>query len=202
MRDSFIFYRSFYEAIKDCNDVDQLALFKAIFEFGLNESEVNLTGLQNTLFKLIKPQLSANTKRYCDGRRGGRPPKITSGYSENKPLVNNKITSGYKKNKPNKNVNVNVNDNVNVNVNVNDNKNVNELFGAFLDMRKKIKKPATPEAIELLKNKLLKYTDDVKIKMLEKSITSNWQDLYELKEEAGVTAKKIVESIPRKENKW
>lgn len=34
-------------------------------------------------FTLIKPQLSANNKRYEDGKKGGRPKKIkTSGFSE------------------------------------------------------------------------------------------------------------------------
>ena len=35
-RDSFVFYRSYYEAIKDLNDEEQLTLYKAIFEYALN----------------------------------------------------------------------------------------------------------------------------------------------------------------------
>lgn len=55
-------------------------------------------------FTLIKPQLSANNKRYEDGKKGGRPKKIkTSGFSEKKPNENEN---------ENENVNVNVNENV------------------------------------------------------------------------------------------
>jgi hypothetical protein len=50
-------------------------------------------------------------------------------------------------------------------------------------MRKRIKKPATEKAIELLIKKLSRYSDWVKIKMLENSIVWNRSDVYEIKEE-------------------
>jgi uncharacterized protein YdaU (DUF1376 family) len=55
---------------------------------------------------------------------------------------------------------------------------------AFLEMRKKMKKPPTEKAVELLLAKLKKFKDagqDVQA-ILEKSITSNWQDVFEMKE--------------------
>jgi hypothetical protein len=55
---------------------------------------------------------------------------------------------------------------------------------AFLAMRKKIKKPATDKAIELLVAKLERYKangQDIQA-VLEKSITSSWQDVFEIKE--------------------
>jgi hypothetical protein len=51
-------------------------------------------------------------------------------------------------------------------------------------MRKKMKKPPTEKAVELLLAKLKKFKDagqDVQ-DILEKSITSNWQDVFEIKE--------------------
>ena len=58
-----------------------------------------------------------------------------------------------------------------------------QTFYDFLKMRKKIKKPATEKAIELLLNKLEKIDNEEKaIKMLEQSILNNWQDVYEPKE--------------------
>jgi hypothetical protein len=59
-----------------------------------------------------------------------------------------------------------------------------ETWDAFLDMRKKIKKPTTNHAINLLIAKLDKFRkqgQDVQ-QVLEKSITSGWQDVFEIKE--------------------
>ena len=54
-------------------------------------------------------------------------------------------------------------------------------FEDFLDMRKKIKKPPTEKAIQLLLSKLEKVGDEEKaIEMLENSILNNWQDVYEI----------------------
>ena len=45
-------------------------------------------------FELIRPHIDANNKRYEDGKRGGRPRKITGSETE-KPLVLNKKTTGF-----------------------------------------------------------------------------------------------------------
>jgi len=103
-KDSFVVYRSFYDAIKPLDEKDQLALLKQIFEFGLNQKEIDLEPLPKAMFSLIKPQLTANHRKYENGKKGGRPKTKT------KPNQNQNET----KSKPNVNVNVNVNDNVNV----------------------------------------------------------------------------------------
>lgn len=59
-----------------------------------------------------------------------------------------------------------------------------ETWNAFLDMRKRIKKPATDFAKKLIIGKLEKFKtngQDV-VAVLEKSITSGWQDVFEIKE--------------------
>lgn len=59
-----------------------------------------------------------------------------------------------------------------------------ETWDAFIKMRKRIKKPPTDYAIKLLINKLAAYRErgqDVQA-VLERSITSGWQDLYEIAE--------------------
>ena len=106
-RDSFIFYRSFYEAIKEVDTETQVALYDAICKKALYDEETTLEGTAKILYTLIKPQLDANNKRYSDGQKGGRPKKETTGFEEGK-------TTGYKKKKPNNNENVNDNENVNV----------------------------------------------------------------------------------------
>lgn len=106
-RDSFIFYRSFYEAIKEVDTETQVALYDAICKKALYDEETTLEGTAKILYTLIKPQLDANNKRYSDGQKGGRPKKETTGFREEK-------TTGYKNKKPNNNENVNENENENV----------------------------------------------------------------------------------------
>lgn len=109
MRDSVIFYRSFYEAIKELPVEMQSEVYSAIFEYSLNFDEVVLSGLPKAIFTLIKPQLDANNKRYENGKKGGR---TNQKESEPEPSSNQNITK----------VHPNVNDNVNGNVNENVNK--------------------------------------------------------------------------------
>lgn len=68
-RDSFIFYRSFFEALQGLKDKEQLQIYKAICELALNEKEVKLTGISNNIFTVIKPQILANSKRYESGKK-------------------------------------------------------------------------------------------------------------------------------------
>lgn len=115
MRDSFVFYRSFFEGVKELDPEAQLKVYNAIFELALNDEQADLSGASKAVFLLIKPQIEANNKRYSDGKKGGRPKnQKTSGYEIEKPLV----IENEKTKKPNVNVNVNVNENVNENVEV------------------------------------------------------------------------------------
>lgn len=101
MRESFIFYRSFYESIKELESDIQCEVYNAIMEYQFNGKEGKLSGVSKSIFTLIKPQLEANNIRYENGKKGGRP------KTETKPKENQNET----KLKPNVNENVNVNDN-------------------------------------------------------------------------------------------
>ena len=114
-RDSFIFYRSYYEAMSGLKDKDKLQLFNAISELSLNNNDIKLTGICKNIFTAIKPQIVANSERYENGKKGGRPKKETIGFKKTK-------TIGYENKKPNENDN----DNENVNENDNDNNNVSD----------------------------------------------------------------------------
>ena len=58
-----------------------------------------------------------------------------------------------------------------------------QAFSDFLEMRKSIKKPATDKAIKMIIIKLEKVNNEEQaIKMLERSIINNWQDVYEIQE--------------------
>lgn len=111
MKESFVFYRSFYEAISDLDDKNQLQIYNAICEYALNFNQVDLKGISNTVFKLIKPQIEANNKRFINGSKGGNPNFKKGQRNPYYPIEkdnqdNQKIT----KTLPNENDNVNVND--------------------------------------------------------------------------------------------
>lgn len=69
MRDTMIFYRSFYEAVKDLPIDEQGKIYNAIFNYSLNFKEDKLTGVSKAVWTLIKPQLDANIKRYQNGTK-------------------------------------------------------------------------------------------------------------------------------------
>jgi len=60
------------------------------------------------------------------------------------------------------------------------------VFDDFLEMRKKIKKPATPRAIELLKTRIKQFAkgdEQLAIKIIEQSILNSWQNVFEIKQD-------------------
>ena len=176
MRESCIFYKSFYDSIKKLDPQDQVQIYNAIFEYQFNGKEIELDGICESIFTLIIPQLKANNKRYENGKKGGRPKNQNE--TKEKPKQNQKKT----KLKPN------VNENDNVNVNANDkyiyygDKKLNDIFKEFLQVRKKLKAVNSDRAINMLINKLSNYDDDTKYLMIEQSILHSWKDVYELKE--------------------
>jgi|LakMenE18May11ns_1017448.scaffolds.fasta_scaffold9936887_5 hypothetical protein len=132
MRESTVFYRSFYEAIKELDADTQAQVYSAIFEYALNFNEVELKGVAKTVFTLIKPQLDANQKRYENG---------------NKPKVKQVISK--QEAKPKQDVSkVEANVNVNENVNVNANENVNAKVS-----RSHFRAPAYDEILNFMKER-------------------------------------------------
>ena len=73
MRDSVVFYRSFYDAVKNLPPEEFKKSVQAIMEYGLNEIEPETTGIERTVFLLTKPQIDANNRRYQNGSKGGKP---------------------------------------------------------------------------------------------------------------------------------
>ena len=108
-RESFVFYRSFYEGIKELPRDIQGEVLTAIMEYGLNGvTTENQKQITKAMFALIKPQLDANNQRFENGKKGGRPKaNCNQTETETKPKQNRNKT----KHEPNVNDNVNVNDN-------------------------------------------------------------------------------------------
>ena len=111
MQESFVFYRSFFEALKDMDKESQADCLMAIADYALNDVEPKLTPAVRMFFTLVKPQIDANKRRMENGTKGGRPrkPKNNLEITEEKPKQNLDET------KIEPNVNYNLNNNLNIN---------------------------------------------------------------------------------------
>ena len=90
MRKGFIFYKSFYDSIKELDPEDQVQIYNAIFNYQFNGEVSELNGVCKSIFTLIIPQLEANNNRYENGCKGGRPktktePKENQTKTKKKP---------------------------------------------------------------------------------------------------------------------
>lgn len=116
MRESIVFYRSFYEAIKELSAEEFRNAVMAIMEYGLNDSEIDTSGVAKAILIMAKPQIDKNNKRYENGLRGGTKPKQNQNETKLEPNSNQSGTKAEpKRTNPEPNDNVNDNDNVNVN---------------------------------------------------------------------------------------
>ena len=107
-KNSFVFYRSFYDAALLLHKMERVQLILAICEYALDGKEPDLTGAALAVFLIAKPNLDENRRRFEIRKRGG------------KSKTQNKHQAGT-------DVDVNVDENVNVNddVNGNEEKDVN-----------------------------------------------------------------------------
>ena len=93
MRDSFIFYRSFYEATQYLEKEQKADLFDAIANYALNQEQSKLDNICSALFSLIKPQLDANYSKYLNGKKKAKKSKPVAKIS--KPLTNVNVNDIY-----------------------------------------------------------------------------------------------------------
>ena len=84
-RKAVVFYRNFYEAIKNLPVDLKAEVYDAVMEYGLNGLESsNLSIMAKSIFALIKPSIDTNNTRYENGKHGGRP-RRQSQQSEYEP---------------------------------------------------------------------------------------------------------------------
>ena len=115
MRETMIFYRSFYESLNKLPATTKAEVYDAIFSYGLDFKEpVFNDEIARALFTLIRPQIDANIKRFNNGNK----PKIKQ--KESKIEANNKQKES--KIEANNNNNNNNNKNVNINLSINERK--------------------------------------------------------------------------------
>lgn len=113
--ESFVFYKSFLDAIELLPEGEQLKAFKLIAHYGANgELPEGEQTLANAIFLMAKPNIDANQSKRSAGKKGGRPPKEAE-----KPMVIENENHRFSKPESNEDVNVNVDANEDVTVNVN-----------------------------------------------------------------------------------
>ena len=166
-RDSFVTYRSFYEAVKSLDYETIGKVYVAINEYALDHNEVECEGIIKTIFTLIKPQLEASFQKAISGSKGGKVSKSQSSEEledkeernistlEANPKQNGSKTkanskqngskqkanfkqNGSKQEANNKQTASNANVNVNVNANVNDDLDIENKIISLLSSSKDI----------------------------------------------------------------
>lgn len=167
-RDSFIFYRSFYEAIKEIPEDAQLQVYKAISIYALEQEEIQLTGISKAIFSLVKPQLDANYKKYENGKQSKSKIKAKDKQSKSKIETN-----------VNDNENVNVNDNVNNNNNVSDScvDGLQDVINFYNDNIGQL----TPFGLTILEDYVKEMNKDIVIYAMKISVEANKRTIQYIK---------------------
>ena len=98
-KDSFIFYRSFYEAIVELDEHSRWLIIDAICRKALYDEETQFTGLLKMVYTLISPVLESNQKKSEGGKKGGRPQKNSLSNGDENPK-----TIGFENSKTEKNI--------------------------------------------------------------------------------------------------
>ena len=111
IRDSFIFYRSFYQSAKKLPKEDKAELFDAICSYALDGESVEMSVVPEAIFTVIKPNLDANRRKWENGCKEKKKPSQVEAEEEqeiSKDEANDKQTIS----KAQGNVDVNVYANV------------------------------------------------------------------------------------------
>lgn len=130
MRESFIFYASYYDAISELPPEEQGQIYKAIIDYGIaKKAPSSLTPAGRMCFKLIKPTVDAALSRYDanveNGKKGGRPktqtkPKQNPNETQTKPTVNPAKSQTATQTEPSQNLDIDMDTKL-----VKENKNIN-----------------------------------------------------------------------------
>lgn len=165
-RDSFIFYRSFYEAISELPKENQADSYNAIMRYALDQEEIELKGISKAIFSLVKPQLDANYKKYENGKQ-----KKSKTEAKQKQTKSKKVT--------------NVNENENVNVNVNDNDKVSDScvdgLQKIIDFYNENIGLITPYGVEVLEDYSKDMPTDLIIYAMQISVEANKRTIKYIK---------------------
>jgi len=93
-KDTFIYYRSFWDAIQTRPDNERLALYDAILLYAFEGKQSELHEVESAIFTLIKPQIDANHRKWENGLKGGRP-NSNKGKLKDVERFSDEITTGF-----------------------------------------------------------------------------------------------------------
>ena len=88
-RDSFIFYRSFKNALSKLDDADRLAAYDALTEYGL-DGILNAEGVAAAIVEAFRPLIEANNRKVLNGRKGGEANSKQNEASDKQTEANSK----------------------------------------------------------------------------------------------------------------
>lgn len=192
MRNSFVYYESFRDAMRDLPDDTQLRLYNAIADYALYDAETDFEGdvVALAVFKLIKPQLDANIRKRENGTRGGRPSNSETEEEPNNNKGNTKSEPTHNQDQTQTEPNANANANANGNGNGNGNKTPLPPLDEFSEpiqaaiknwlsykdeRREKYKPTGLTQFISMTRNAVSKYGEDAVLYAFTQSMGANYQ---------------------------
>ena len=188
-KESFVFYRSFFEALQDLKDKERLKVYDAICDLALNENDTKLTGIAKTIFTLIRPQILSNTKKYKDGQKGAQYGKLGGRPKKEKTPV------GLLKETPNENVNENDNDNANVNVNDNVSDSCVDGLQEIIEFYNNNIGLITPFGLEIMSDYAKEMPTDLIILAMKKAVEANKRTIQYIKGILNNWSKKGIKTV-------
>lgn len=181
MRETAVFYKSFFDAIETQPVEIQAEIYHMAFNYAFNGVEPNseeCSSVALALFMLMRPQVDANNKKYENGKKGGRT-KAEPSENQTETKVEPKPNQTETKQKPNAKktepnvecIMLNVNDNVECN-NVNENENVNDVKDVSSEPEETpTPEPTDPTVVELILN-------DKSTFAVKRTQVDEWDKLY------------------------
>ena len=196
-----VIYRSFYDAIKELPEKNQLEILKQIFEFGLDGIESELTGISKTIWILIKPNLEANRTKWESGCKAKK--KQSRSKVEAKPKQEVSETEA------NVDVDVDVDENEDVNVDVKVKKDKFDLsvyqdyapiIRKWIDYKKTLKESYKSQmTLDIFVRKLKDLSGDnilIADSIIEQSMAYQWKGIFTLQNKKEATTFVPPESRP------
>jgi len=192
-KQSIVIYTDLLQHVQKLSLDEAGSVFIAILNYSSTGEIPELSAAADMCFSFVRAQIDRDSqkwenireKRALSGRIGG----VASGESRKQNKANEASASFVKQNEANEAVTVPVNVPVNVTVPVNTKKHKADkpldefdiAIGFFKDHRKKLKKPMSDHAIELLKTKLETLAPNDKkqqIALINHAIEKGWQGVY------------------------
>lgn len=180
IKESMIFYRSFYKSISKFPDDVQFFFYRSIVLYGLDLVEPDFSLVPNqyqpfveAVWDGIRPQLDANHRRFHNGNKGGAP---KGNQNARKQPKNNLKTTMNNQKQPNKNDNVKENDNDNKKTSLELPFSDKEFIDTWNDLRSQPKwRRKTAKALQKSLDRLSRYDVRFAIELMNTAIENGYQ---------------------------